>query len=659
MAFVFRDGVVVVRCIILWCDCNHHNFMLPIKRVSQFFVEIEKYAMSRTLYVLIPSMFLYACAMGQAPLAPEGVNARGFEQHITLSWQANAAANVSGYKIYRSTDGNTFDLLKQVGKEPVATDWTGDEGQNVTRHYKITTVAGGVESPFSSTVSATTGPMDDEALLDMTQEATFRYFWDYAHPVSGMARERTGSGDVVTTGGSGFGVMAILVGTERGWVTRDAALNRMIQIVSFLQFADRFHGVFPHWMNGTDGNVIPFSQYDDGGDLVETAFMMQGLLAARQYFDQNTPLEKALRDAITGLWEDVEWDWYRRNNSPVLYWHWSPNYAWQMNFPLRGFFEAQIVYILAAASPTHPVPGSLYQTGWTSSGYANNSSHFGYKVYCGPFGGGPMFFAHYSYLGFDPRGKKDAFCNYFVRNRNHTLIQHAYSVANPEQHQGYSGDCWGLTACDGPFGYSAHDIYPTNDEGTIAPTAALSSMPYAPEECLAALRHFYRVRGEKLWGPYGFHDAFNLDQNWFADSYLAIDEGPIVDMIENYRSGLLWHLFMQNPEIAPALQAIGFQADNSPVEETPAAFALQVYPNPLPSEGGRFSLQMEVLENQKISAKLLDMQGSVKLVLFDQKSIPAGSVRENYTLGTLPKGIYLLQITGEHGAPLLQKVVAQ
>jgi hypothetical protein len=620
--------------------------------------------MTKARFTLLALLFANTCTEAQTPSAPGGVAATGYEQHIELTWQANAEPNVTGYKIYRSVNGGTsFEFLKQVGKEPIATDWTGDEGQNLSRQYKIAAVAGASESVSSNEVAASTQPMSDEELLEMTQRATFRYFWDYGHPVSGLARERSnGDPNVVTTGGSGFGIMAIIVGAERGWVTREAAVDRMIQIASFLQFADRFHGVFPHWMNGTNGNVIPFSQYDNGGDLVETAFLIQGLLTAREYFDQNTPLESALRDVITGLWEEVEWDWYRKNNSGVLYWHWSPNYGWQMNFALRGFYEAQIVYILAAASPTHPVPASLYQTGWTSGNYANNSIHFGHKIYCGPFGGGPMFFAHYSYMGFDPRGRKDAFCNYFVRNRNHARIQHAYSIANPENHEGYSADCWGLTACDGPNGYSAHDIYPSNDDGTISPTAALSSMPYAPQECLAALRHFYRVRGERLWSSYGFLDAFNLNQDWFASSYLAIDQGPIIGMIENYRTGLLWQLFMQNPEIAPALQAIGFQADSSPAEEVfveKHGFDALVFPNPLQSNDAMLNLEFSILKKQKLSAQIIDLEGRVLKVLFKDRELNAGVLKEQTRVQGLPRGVFLLEIKNEAGGVLARKLVLE
>jgi len=339
----------------------------------------------------------------------------------------------------------------------------------------------------------------------------------------------------------------------------------MLKILNFLNTqANRFHGAFPHWMNGTTGAVIPFSQYDDGGDLVETSFMIQGLLTARQYFDQSTSEEIEIRYLITQIWETVEWDWYRRSPfSDFLYWHWSPNYGWQMNFKLVGYNETMITYLLAIASPTHSVPARLYSDGWASStGYYINQTYYGYKLWVGDPHGGPLFFAHYSFLGFDPRYIKDNYCNYFLNNRHHTLINREYCIANPQGHTGYGPDTWGLTACDNPWGYSAHEPY-VNDNGTIAPTAALSSMPYTPVESISALKNFYRTFYGNLWGEYGFKDAFNLNVNWFANSYISIDQGPIIVMIENHRSNLLWNNFMANPEIPAMLDSIGFVPDST------------------------------------------------------------------------------------------------
>lgn len=619
--------------------------------------------MTITRVFIFVFLLIAAVVIGQTPLPPTAVAAVGYEQHILLSWQGSTSSGVTGYQIFRSTDGIDFTLLKSTGSGVRAvSDWTGDEGPNLNRWYKIKTVGmAGQTSDFSVVTNATTHPMTDEELMEMVQKQTFRYFWDHGHPASGMARERDNSGNTVTTGGTGFGIMSVVVAAERGWITRDAAVNRLLQIASFLQVADRFHGAFPHWMDGNTGNVVAFSQYDDGADLVETAFLIQGLLTARAYFDQNTPLEGALRDVVTGLWEDVEWDWFRKNNSNVLYWHWSPNFGWQMNFALRGFFEAQIVYILAAASPTHAVPGSLYQTGWTASGYANNSIHYGHKVYCGPFGGGPMFFAHYSYLGFDPRFVKDNFCNYFVRNRNHALIQHAHAISNPENHTGYSTDCWGLTACDKQNGYAAHDIHPGNDDGTIAPTAALASMPYTPEESMRALKHFYRVQGEKLWGEFGFFDAFNLNQNWFATSTLAIDQGPIIVMIENHRTGLLWENFMKNPEIQPALTAVGLVPDSISVSVSSLQkpdFEVQVYPNP-GAAGSAITIEITSLEHHVFSATLTDESGRTVKNLMQNRVISGVSHRSTLPAGQIGQGIYFLRVTNEKGQEITRPVIVQ
>ncbi|MBK8885354.1 MAG: T9SS type A sorting domain-containing protein [Saprospiraceae bacterium] len=502
-----------------------------------------------------------------------------YERHTELRWDVQNLSNVEYFRIMRSSDNKVFSPVKTVTSATYM-DFSSTDKLD-TFYYYIEALSGLNQSlATSDTIQAIENTMTDAELMDMVQKYTFRYFWDEGHPVSGMARERNNSEDIVTTGGSGFGIMGILVGIENGYITRSEGANRIIKIISFLQYAEKFHGAFPHWMNGRTGKVVPFSQFDNGGDLVETAFLMQGLLAARQFFDVNNNTEKAIRQIITKLYEDVEWDWYSKNNSGVLYWHWSPNYAWQMNFPLRGYNEAMIVYLLAIASPTHSVPASYYHNGWAAANnYKNGNAWFGYKLFVGPAYGGPLFFAHYSFLGFDPRGIKDKYANYFENNRNHTLINRGWCIYNPLKHKKYSENSWGLTASDNPFGYSAHEPG-SRDNGTIAPTAALSSMPYTPTESIAALRHFYFVEGESLFGPNGFYDAFNGDQNWVADSYLAIDQGPILVMLQNHRTELLWNMFMKNPEIKPALDAIGFVPDLTATSDANDIIKMALYPNP-------------------------------------------------------------------------------
>ncbi|HDP55483.1 MAG TPA: beta-glucosidase, partial [Bacteroidetes bacterium] len=378
-------------------------------------------------------------------------------------------------------------------------------GGNFTERYSVT---------FKTQIDSTPKfpVISDEELLTLIQQQTFRYFWDYAHPVSGLARERLGSGDVVTSGGSGFGMMAILVGIERSFITREEGFERLNTIVNFLSNSkiDRFHGAFSHWINGTTGKAIAFSTKDDGADLVETAFLMQGLLAVKEYFKNGNAQEQAMCTAIQELYEGVEWSWFRKDNENVLYWHWSPNYGWEMNHQIRGWDEALIAYVLAAGSPTYPISKEVYDAGWARNGaypMVNNKTFYGISLPLGNDYGGPLFYSHYSFLGLDPRNLSDQYANYWEQNVAHSLINRAYCIANPKNYFGYSADCWGLTASDIQDGYTASS--PTNDRGVIAPTAAISAIPYTPEESLAALRFFYYVLGDRLWGEYGFYDAFN------------------------------------------------------------------------------------------------------------------------------------------------------
>jgi hypothetical protein len=266
-----------------------------------------------------------------------------------------------------------------------------------------------------------------------------------------------------------------------------------------------------------------------------------------------------LRNDINTLWNEVEWDWFRQNGKKVLYWNWSPNFGFAVNVPVQGWNECLITYVLAASSTTHGIPKAVYDSGYArNGGMVNNNTYYGYQLPLGQSYGGPLFFAHYSFLGIKPNGLSDAYANYQTQTVNHTLINNNFCRTNPNNRFGYSDSVWGLTASDIPGGYTASS--PTNDVGVIAPTAAVSSIPYTPTESLKALKFFYYVLGDKLWGDYGFKDAFSLQELWFADSYLAIDQGPIIVMIENYRTGLLWNLFTSCPEVKAGLLTLGFTA---------------------------------------------------------------------------------------------------
>jgi hypothetical protein len=428
--------------------------------------------------------------------------------------------------------------------------------------------------------------ISDSALLTIVQRQTFRYFWNGAHPVSGLARERSntvkalyywdyineaddepnlsvaGFGkEACAIGGTGFGIMATVVAVERKWIGKDTAIKRLIKIVDFLARADCFHGIYPHFMNGTTGKTIPFGRLDDGADIVETSYLLMGLLSARQYFNGNSIEEKYFRKRVQQIWEAANWNWHTQNSNQLLYWHWSPANDFDMNFPVYGWDEALITYIIAASSPYHPISKDVYENCWTrSASWKNGKEYYGLTLPLGNFEkGGPLFFEQYTFMGIDPNGLKDNNgIDYALQTKNHTLINRAYCIENPLHYKGYGADCWGLTAGDSYKGYVAH--CPEVDKGVIQPTAALSSFPYTPEYSMQALKHFYYDLGDKIWSPYGFVDGFSETHQWYATSHLAIDQGPIVVMIENYRSGLLWHLFMSVPEIQNGLKKLGFKS---------------------------------------------------------------------------------------------------
>ena len=516
------------------------------------------------------------------PPAPRNLRAHAYERHVDLSWDAPKANSedesaLGRFIVYRSFDGANF---RPIGMQTPGvyryTDFLGKVGAKA--YYKVVASdANYRQSAPSGIASATTRSMTDDELLTMLQEACFRYYWEGAHPDSGMIRENLPGNDrIVATGASGFGVMALVVGVERGFITRQQGVERLNRITTFLENAPRYHGAWSHFMNGTTGQSLPvFDVIDSGGDLVETAFLVQGLLAARQYFNQSTPQEVALAKRITHLWETVEWDWYRKSqDSDALYWHWAPEWSWFINHRLTGFNETMIVYLLAIASPTHGVAPELYYTGWagqseaaelyrkgwsgSSEGehYANGTKYYEIKLDVGVGSGGPLFFAHYSYMGLDPHSLTDLYTNYFANNRNLALINRAYAIDNPGKHKTYGADAWGLTASDGPRGYVPEAPNPPDDKGTLAPTGALASFPYTPDASMAAFKHFYRDLGDRAWGIYGPIDAYNLDEDWWSPIYMGLNQAPITVMVENHRTGLVWKLFHSNPEIQTMLKKV-------------------------------------------------------------------------------------------------------
>ncbi len=510
-------------------------------------------------------------------LKPEIKDAKGYAMHVDINWPQITDPNVHLVKIYRSCDGSIYQPagIQQPFINRFA-DFTGETGKNYS--YLITFLNSSYEeSEFSEPVSASTRVMSNDELLTMVQETSFRYYWEGSEATSGMARENIpGRHNMVATGASGFGIMALIVGTERGFISREESVERFLKILRFLEGAQKFHGAFPHFMDGPSGKVEPFfGLRDNGADLVETSFLMEGILAARQYFSRDDEQERLIRQKITGIWEGVEYDWFRRyRDGDYLFWHWSPDQGWIIDHRLIGWNETMVVYLLAIASPTHPVPASMYYTGWASQGhiaqtyrsrwgqstdgdmYTNGNTYYGITLDVGVNNGGPLFFTHYSYLAYDPHFITDRYTNYFVNNQNIAKINYRYCLNNPKGFKGYGEDGWGLTASDGPFDYSADEPVIRQDHGKLTPTGAISSFPYTPEESMKALKNYYFNYGHFLWGEYGFRDAFSLTANWCSEIYMGLNQAPMTVMIENYRTGLIWKLFMQDPEIQEGLRKL-------------------------------------------------------------------------------------------------------
>lgn len=519
--------------------------------------------------------------------APTGLVAEGHDSRIDLLWDRVGEDDLQYWNVYRAeaADGPWQKLNELPHTIHIYSDFVGENDK--TYHYRFTQVARTdgrtstkkgepfrgwwwseiKESEPSEAVVATTVAMDEDAWLDSVQKAFFRYSWNFGHPVSGLTREGFfHPRHTVTTGGTGMGMINILVGVERGFVTREQAAERLLKMVTFLEEkATRYHGLWSHHLRGDTGETLPFSgKTDNGGDIAEAAYLMEGMLAVREYFDQDNPTENELRERITRLWEEAEWNWYQQPGDKALTWHWSKEYGFERNHKIGGFNECMVAYLLAMASPTHAIPSDSYYLGWVGDPkiYVNRKTHYGILQPVGSPMGGPLFFTHYSFLGPDPHALNDAYTNYFDNNRAISLINRAYCAANPQEHCGYSDIVWGLTASMNPYGYGAHEPNTDADNGTISPTAAISAMPYTPEESLATLRDFYYDKGKQLWGPFGFYDAFNEDVEWVSDTYVAIDQCPMTPMIENYRTGLPWKTFMKSD----AAKAIVAKLDEATAE---------------------------------------------------------------------------------------------
>lgn len=524
--------------------------------------------MKKIAFCLAICMVMISCAGNTSEIQtgnariPYPMSASGYPAHVHLKWNDNIG---STYELYRADDSGKFQKVTETSSNEYMDFSVGRADASREFSYRICPKGFPVDSAAKFEVKASVPAATDSVLLDMVQEYTLRYFTDFAHPHTGLARERSNdrNGDIVTTGGTGFGLMSLIVGAERGFISKERSVKIIEKTVTFLENCEKFHGAWAHWYDGDTGKTFSFSKYDDGGDIVETAFLVEGLLAVRQWLaDSADAREKDLSQRCDKLWKGVEWDWYTRGTDS-LYWHWSKNHGWKMNHRIKGFDETFIAYVLGVSSPTHPFSPDVYYACYPKSTYYyNGKEYYGIKLDLGMELGGPLFFTHYSYLGLDPKVLDVHGSNLFERNKAHTLIHYNYAIDNPKGHKGFGADLWGFTSSDDPLvGYTSHHPGTEAENGTVSPTAAISSIVYTPEESLGMIRHLYYDLGEKVFGKYGFYDSYNpsmAEGQQVVKSHLAIDQGPQVVMIENYRSGMIWDIFMTCPEIQEGLRKLGF-----------------------------------------------------------------------------------------------------
>lgn len=561
----------------------------------------------------------------------------GYDSHAELNWVHPSSGLL--YRIYASFDGgNNFELRKETTGNSYM-DFVPAGVRNNSVIYKIVSVLQNKESEPNKKTAGIRDFSDDE-LLDMVQEYSFRYFWEGAHQNTGMALDRSvGNGGAVSGGATGMGLMAMIVAHERAFRPREEVKDRILKILNFLETCDRYHGAWSHWYNANTKKTQRFSEKDDGGDIVVTSYLAQALIALKHYFSGSDPESVQIRDTVNRLLNEIDWSWYRQNGQNTIYWHWSPNYNFEKNMKVRGWNECLVTYIMAASSPTHGIPKEVYTEGWAGNGNMVNAREFyNYEISLARDWGGPLFWVHYTHLGINPHGLIDQYADYWKEHVNTAKIHYEYAIANPLNHKNYSDKCWGLTASDNPFGYSAHKPM-TNDNGTVSPTAALASMPYTPIESMKALKYFYRERGAELFGPYGPYDAFNDDLNWVKESYIGIDQGPIIIMIENHRTGLLWNHVMKDKDVQAGLVKLGFSFEITTDDPQLSKYeSVNIYPNP--TTGKIYFTQAGIDRNLPIIVKVITMDGQLVTTKIENQF----NLNFSFDCSNIKNGIYLINI---------------
>ncbi len=493
--------------------------------------------------------------------APNGLVSRTGDLSVVLHWDKNTETNLAGYRVYRSLNSSGPYSLRTTSllTDPGFCDLTVSNGQ--TNYYQITAVTStSQESLPSLTQAALPHPFaDDDEFLEYLQQTSFDYFWYLANPSNGLVPDRSAVGSACSIAAVGFGLSAIAIGIDHGWITRNQGVARVLTTLN--TFLQKPQGTNVAGMIGYKGWFYHFLDMNTAlranSELssIDTALLLAGILHAKQYFDSTNSDETAIRTTADAIFNRVDWNWMAQGTNAL-------SMGW---FPTSGFIagnwigynEGMILYCLGLGTATNPLPASAWNR-WTNSYIWSTNYGQTYVQFA------PLFGHQYSHCWIDFRHVADAYMNshsstYFENSRRASLAQRTYSIANPGQKVGYSSNVWGLTACDGPTGYAARGLPPAGlDDGTIAPTAAGGSIAFTPEYSVPTLRYFYRQYRPRIWTAYGFRDAFNLGAQWYATDELGIDQGPIVIMIENYRTQRVWRLFMKNPEVQRGLERANF-----------------------------------------------------------------------------------------------------
>ena len=503
--------------------------------------------------------------------APTDLVEHAGDRSIILHWHPVSASDLVGYHVYRATSPTT--PFERQSTTLVTTNRFVDFAvdNNHTYYYRVRAVTmSGQESDASAPISATPHVLDDDAFLDLVQRTAFDYFWYEANPKNGLIKDRSTDTSPCNITAVGFGLSVLTIGIDRGWISREAGRERVHTTLTFLwnsphgpeQDATGYKGFYYRFLDMQTGQRVWNSELST----VDTALLLSGVLHVQQYFNQDNAVETDIRALADALYRRTDWAWMQVR-PPKIGHGWHPETGF-LPYDWSGYNEATILYLLALGSPTLPVSDAAWRA-WTST-YAWQS-HYGFDFVMFP----PLFGHQYPHVWIDFRGLQDAYMrdkgiDYFENSRRATLANQAYAVANPKQWDDYSEHVWGLTASDSPTDYNARGAPPAlNDDGTITPTAPGGSFAFTPLKSLASLRYMYENYRTQLWGPYGFKDAFNPSHEWFSTDYLGINQGPIVLMIENHRTGRIWHAFMQNTAIQRGLDRAGF-VSVSAAEKPPA-----------------------------------------------------------------------------------------